>query len=150
MNKNQRLQQVWKQFEEEHGFPGTTREAITWGYRKGLLELPEIDPFDVLAEEMAKALREEYATDNKGRRYRVNHAVRVSKGGVQYTFWASMGMANRPHMQRSFALRRKSIVSDCVQLKTDVDAYNDMSQDEKPIQLVLDFTRDVAEHVAVH
>jgi hypothetical protein len=111
-----------------------------------MLSLPEIDPYDVLAGEMAHALREEYATDAYGRRYRVNHAVRVTKNGVQYTFWAMLGYALHPHMEKAFAQRREQIVGDCDQLRTDVDAYNDMNRGKQPeIQMVLDFTDDVAE-----
>jgi hypothetical protein len=51
-------------------------------------------------------------------------------------------------MERAFAQRREQIISDCVQLRTDVDAYNDMSK-ESPIQLVLDFTEDVAERKVI-
>lgn len=116
---------------------------------EGLLSLPKVDPYDVLAGQMANALREEYQTDSKGRRYRVNHAVRATKGGVQYTFWAIMNYAPHDHMQRAFAWRRDQIVGDCLQLKTDVDAYNEMNQGSHPeIQLVLDFTDDVAERRA--
>jgi hypothetical protein len=50
-------------------------------------------------------------------------------------------------MERAFAQRREQIVSDCVQLKTNVDAYNDMSG-EPGIQMVLDFSEDVAERQA--
>lgn len=39
----------------------------------------------------------------------------------------------------------QQIVGDCVQLKTDVDVYNGRNPDKEPIQLVLDFTDDVAE-----
>ena len=67
---------------------------------------PEVDPLAKLAEDMATALREEHATDEQGRRYRVNHAVRVSKAGVQYTFWAIMKDAPRDHMQKAFIQRR--------------------------------------------
>lgn len=110
----------------------------------GILNLPNIDPYDVLAGEMASALREEYRTDTKGRRYRVNHAVRVTKDGVQFTFWAVMGFAPHDHMERAFTQRREQIVSDCVQLRTDVDVYNDTSGNP-PVQLILDFSEDVAE-----
>jgi hypothetical protein len=99
---------------------------------------------------MAQALRAEYRTDAKGRRYRVNHAVRVTESGVQYTFWAEMGFAPHDHMERAFAQRREGIVGDCVQLKTDIDAYNDMNTGKQPrIQLVLDFADDVAEREVV-
>ena len=41
--------------------------------------------------------------------------------------------------------RRRQIVGDCRQLKTDVDSFNENRIPDAPIQLVLDFTADVAE-----
>jgi hypothetical protein len=145
--KAEHLQSIWHQFEEERDhLPSGTREVAEWAVQRGYIDLPDIDPYDMLAGQMASALREEIQTDAKGRRYRVNHAVRVSANGVQYTFWAMMGFAPHTHMEKAFAQRREQIIGDCVQLKTDVDAYNDMNRDKQPeIQLVLDFTDDVAE-----
>jgi hypothetical protein len=143
----EQLQQVWHKYdaEREHK-PTSAREAVEWAVAEGLLELPEVDPYDVLASQMSSALREEYETDKQGRRYRMNHAVRVSKGGVQYTFWAAMGFAPHEHMEKAFTQRREQIVGDNVQLKVDVDVYNDMNRGQRPeIQLVLDYTDDVAE-----
>jgi hypothetical protein len=143
--KNELLQKVWHEYEKAHShLPSSARQAVEWAVSQRILTLPKIDPYDALAGEMAQALREEYSTDSQGRRYRVNHAVRVTKGGVQYTFWAMMGSAPHDHMERAFAQRREQIISDCVQFKTDVDAYNDMSS-QAPIQMILDFTEDVAE-----
>src|SRR5277367_5053010 len=117
---NVQLQRAWHEYENVHGaMPATTREAVQWAVQQGMIQLPETDPFAKLAEDMAKALREEYATDGEGRRYRVNHAVRITKAGVQYTFWAMLGDAPRPHMQTAFIQRREQIVGDCVQLSTD-------------------------------
>jgi hypothetical protein len=48
-------------------------------------------------------------------------------------------------MQKAFMLRRRRIVSECKQVKTDVDSYNDTHSEERPIQMVLDFTQDVRE-----
>jgi hypothetical protein len=145
--KEEKLQKIWHRYEREREHkPISAREAVEWAVTEGLLQLPEIDPYDILAGEMAHALREEFRTDPEGRRYRVNHAVRVSKGGVQYTFWASMGYAPHEHMERAFGQRRDQVVGECVQLKTDVDAYNYMNRGKRPeIQLILDFTDDVAE-----
>lgn len=145
--KHEKLQQAWHRYDgdQEHQ-PTSARQAVEWAVAEGLLELPQIDPYDVLAGDMADALRAEIQTDEKGRRYRVNHAVRVTKGGVQYTFWGALGFAPHSHMERAFAQRREQIVGDCLQLKTDVDVYNDMNRGKQPqIQLVLDFTDDVAE-----
>ena len=145
--KTERLQQVWHKYDndKEHK-PTSAREAVEWAVTEGLLELPEVDPYDVLAAQMSQALRDEFATDSQGRRYRVNHAVRVTSAGVQHTFWGVMGFASHEHMEKSFAWRREQIVGDNLQLKTDVDVYNDLVQGKHPpIQLVLDYTDDVAE-----
>lgn len=144
----EQLQKVWHKYEAKHGdVPATTREAVAWGVSEGLLEVPEVDPLARLSEDMADALREEYATDRHGRRYRVNHAVRVTKGGVQYTFWAMMKDAPRAHMQKAFVQRREQIVGDCVQLYTDVAAYNGFNSDEAPIQMLFDFREDIEERL---
>lgn len=145
--KSEKLQGIWHNYDSrlDHQ-PSSARQAVEWAVREGILELPEIDPYDVLAGQMATALREEMQTDQKGRRYRVNHAARVTKGGVQYTFWAKMGFAPHSHMEIAFAQRRELIIGENVQLKTDVDVYNDMNRGERPeVQLVLDYTDDVAE-----
>lgn len=143
---NEQLQKVWHLYEREHGgVPSRLHDALKWGVSKGMLREPDYDPYDKLAEDMARALREEYATDRLGRRYRVNHAVRVTKGGVQYTFWAMMSAAPREHMQKAFIQRREQIVGDCVQLATDVEVYNDLNKDQPPIQMLLDFRDDVEE-----
>src|ERR1700756_590117 len=106
--RNELLERLWKRYENEHDrLPASAREVIEWAVSEKLIELPEIDPFDILAGQMASALREEYATDAKGRKYRVNHAVRVSKNGVQTTFGAIMGFAPREHMQRALPRHRE-------------------------------------------
>ena len=142
----EQLQRVWHLYEREHGYlPESLREAVKWGVSLGMIEAPDVDPLAKLVEDMADALREEYATDAQGRRYRVNHAVRVTKAGVQYTFWAIMKDAPREHMQKAFIQRREQIVGDCVQLATDVEAYNAMKSDQPPIQMLFDFRDDVEE-----
>jgi hypothetical protein len=56
--KMERLQQVWHKYdaEREHK-PTSAREAVEWAVAEGLLELPEVDPYDVLASQMSSALR---------------------------------------------------------------------------------------------
>jgi hypothetical protein len=145
--KTELLQQIWHRYDTNHKHkPTSAREAVEWAVADGLLELPEVDPYDVLAGQMSHALREEYDTYTDGQRYRVNHAVRVTKGGVQYTFWAMMGFAPHEHMEIAFAQRRDQIIGDNLQLKTDVDVYNELNKGKRSsIQLVLDYTEDVAE-----
>lgn len=147
MTKSEQLQQIWHKFDTERDHkPTSARDAIEWAVAEKFIELPDVDPYDILASQMSSALREEYKTDSKGRRYRVNHAMRVTKGGVQYTFWGVMGFASHDFMEKAFAWRRDQIIGDNLQLKIDVDVYNDMVRGKHPeIQLVLDYTDDVAE-----
>ena len=144
--RNELLQRLWKRYEEEHDrAPASAREVVEWAVEHKLLNLPDVDPYDILAGQMSTALREEYAVDEKGRKYRVNHAVRVTRSGVQTTFWAIMGFAPREHMQRAFIQRRNQIIGDCFQLKVDVDVYNHLNADQLPLPLILDFADDVKE-----
>jgi hypothetical protein len=148
--KTEQYQALWHRYDADRDHqPSSARQAVERAVRDGLLRLPRpVDPYDMLAAEMSQALRDEIRTDSQGRRYRVNHAVRVTKSGVQYTFWAIMGYAPHAHMEKAFAQRREQIIGDCVQLKTDIDVYNDMNQGKQAeIQLVLDFTEDVAERM---
>jgi len=145
--RDERLQNIWHRYEtEREDKPISAREVVEWAVEEGILELPETDPYDVLAGQMAQALRNEYRTDEKGRRYRVNHSVRVTRSGVQHSFWGSMEHSSHDFFEKAVAQRRELIISECVQLKIDVDVHNDMFHGKKPeIQLVLDFTEDVAE-----
>ncbi len=147
MSKSEEYQRVWHDYETAYGgTPATPREIVDWGVARGLLALPKIDPRAQLAEDMARAMREEYRTDpHTGRRYRANHAVRVTADGVQFALWADMRSASRNHMVKAFAQRRQQIVGDCLQLKTDVDVFNATRSFDEPVQLVLDFTDDIAE-----
>jgi len=143
------FQMLWRDYEREHDHaPASAREVVDWAVANRNLELPRIDPRDILASQMSRALREEYATDAKGRRYRVNHAMRIMKNGVQLTIWGILGYAPHSHMQRAFTQRREQVVGDLVQLHVDVEVYTEMTPHEAPIQLVLDFTDDVAERRA--
>ncbi|MGH9757076.1 MAG: hypothetical protein ACRD4M_05015 [Candidatus Acidiferrales bacterium] len=146
-SRNEIMQRIWHRYEtrREHK-PSSARQAVEWAVAEGLLQLPEVDPYDILADYMANAVREEHRTDEHGRRYRVNHAVRVTRNGVQYTFWGVMGHAPHDHMEKAFAQRRELIIGDNLQLKTDIDVYNEKYRGKNPeIQLVLDYTDDIAE-----
>ena len=90
-------------------------------------------------------MREEYITDPQGRRVRAKHVARVKRDNTQLYLWADIRTADLEHMQVAFQQRRQQIVGDCLQLKTDVDSYNDNSKASPPSQLVLDFTHDVEE-----
>jgi hypothetical protein len=90
-------------------------------------------------------MREEYMTDRKGRRVRLLHPAPLESEGQTEMIWDDIRTAPRDHMQMSFQHRRRGIVGDCRQMKVDVDSYNDAHPDAEPIQIVFDFTMDLAE-----
>jgi len=143
----ERMQKAWHKYDSRNDHkPTIMRQAAEWAVEDGLLELPDVDPYDVLAEKMSNAVRSETRTDPQGRRYRVNHAVRVTKSGVQYTFWGTMGFAPVTHMHKSYGQRRNMVIDDLFQLKTDVDVFNDMMEEKRQqFELGLNFENDIAE-----
>ncbi|MDN5882514.1 MAG: hypothetical protein L0H37_09095 [Nitrosospira sp.] len=139
---NQQLQKLFHAYAKEHGSePTQLTDVAAWMVNEGYWQMRPIDVIHRCANDLSAALREEYRVDEKGRRYRANHAVR----GEQGTLWADLDNAPHGHMEKAFAQRRRQIVGDCYQLKTDVDVYNDKHKLEEPINLVLNFTDDVAE-----
>ena len=88
---------------------------------------------------------EMYYTDSKGRRVRLLHPATFKRQGVLFTEWDDIRTASREHMQITFQQRRRAIVGDCRQLKTDMDSYNDAHATAKPIQISFDFNMDLAE-----
>lgn len=146
MNHREQLQQFFKMYEEETGRTGPIdpHDVAGWAIDKKLWEPRLRDAIGILADDLAKAWREEYRTDRLGRRYRAKHAAKGT-GPKQVTLWDDIESAPRDHMERAFSQRRQQVVGDCLQLKTDVDVFNDKRALEEPIELVLDFTRDVEE-----
>lgn len=122
-------------------------ELAKWAYRNGLHKPNIKTVIDAIAADIAQVFREEYRTDRFGRRYRAKHAITKRKGNKTLALWADLDDQNAPHehFQKSFSQRRQQIVGDCYQLKTDIDVYNDRRSSNEPIQVVLDFTRDVEE-----
>ncbi len=142
----ERMQEIWRLYEQAgQPLPATARTVATWAVRNGLWKMHPASVIDRCAEDLAKALREEYFTDAKGRRVRAKHAARITLGGEQLVLWADIRTAPRNHMELAFQQRRQQIVGDCRQLKTDVDSYNDDRPDEAPIQMVFDFSTDLEE-----
>jgi len=146
MTYKEQLQEFYKQYCTETGRSGAVdpHDVAGWAIKKKLWQPRPKDLTSKLADEIAQAWREEYRVDPHGRRYRAKHAVR-GMGPEQHTLWADMVTAARSHMERAFAQRRHQIVGDCLQLKTDVDVFNDKRVGGEPLNFVLDFTDDIAE-----
>jgi hypothetical protein len=143
---NEQMQGIWNKYEAAGmPMPATAKEIAAWAIEHGHWAPRRADVIAQCAEDLAKAFREEYRTDSQGRRYRAKLAARKKTGGRQLTFWEDIDKAEREFMQLNVAQRRQQIVGDCYRVKIEVDHYNDMHPSEPPIQVVLDFSRDVEE-----
>ena len=107
--------------------------------------MPHSVVLDRCANDIGEAMAEMYMTDEKGRRVRLLHPATIKRQGVLFTEWDDIRTMPRAHMQLSSQQKRKSIVGECRQLKTDIDSFNDARSTEKPIQISFDFTMDLAE-----
>jgi hypothetical protein len=140
------MQQIVEQYRlSGQPWPASARAIAAWAINNDRWALPSSAVITKCAEDLAKAMREEYTTDPKGRRVRVKHPVTIRRGGEQYALWDDIRTAPRSHMQVAFQQRRQAIVGDCRQLKVDADSYNDAHPEAEPINLVFDFTMDLAE-----
>lgn len=150
MTQNEKLQRLFKRYSAEHDHqPVGTRQVVEWAVSIGELELPQVDPVDILSGKMSQALREETVIDSDGRSHRVNHSWRIGKNGTQLTLWGEMDYLSRRDMSMSVAQRREQVVGDCIGIKNDVDAWNKRHANEEPIQSEFDFTADIEERLAV-
>ena len=124
-------------------------DVAVWAYEHGLHKPNIRQVIDLIANDISQALREEYRIDKNGLRYRAKHAVKERRGNKTMSLWADLDDASAPrsHFVKSFAQRRGQIVGDCVQLRIDVGVYNEKPSNELPINLVLNFTNDVEEHL---
>jgi hypothetical protein len=131
--------------EKGDGVPFTRSDVARWALATARIQRPAGYAENLVARQLAKefgeAMREDYATDRQGRTVRAFHAARV--GGQ--TRWNSREKASREFLETSFMQRREQVVGDCRHLKTDVDSCNENLFPDRPIQMVFDFSTDLAE-----
>jgi hypothetical protein len=129
-------------------WPATKREIGAWAIKTGGWQMPASAILDRCANDIGGAMAEMYITDTKGRRVRLLHPATVKRQGQLFTEWDDIRTMPRAHLLLSSQQKRKSIVGECRQMKTDVDSFNDAHSGEKPIQISFDFTMDLAEYEA--
>ncbi|MGY4751225.1 hypothetical protein ACVNHC_15310 [Pannonibacter sp. Q-1] len=143
---SEQMQAIFDRYTEEvDSSPVSLDNVAAWAIEQGLYRPQPRDVVKLCREALAESLRQEKRIDAQGRKYRAKHSVRTNIGGVQLSLWADIDNAPRSFMEKSFSQRRKAIADDCFQVKQDVDHFNDENPTELPIQIVLDFTDDVAE-----
>ncbi len=146
MSYTKQLQRLYAAYERSgRPMPADLNDVAEW-----LLETGQWRPAPELArkklvEDLGRALREEYFEDEDGNRVRAKHVATVKKGGAQFNLWGDMRTASHEHLSAAFAGRRNGVIGDLRQLKTDADWYNKHRAGHPPVQIVLDFTQDIAE-----
>ena len=145
---NEQRQRIVAQYRQAgRDWPATARERAAWAIATERWKPQQAALIGQCADEISRAMREEYHTDKQGRRVRTKHAARVLRQGEhqQMMLWADIRSADRDHMEAAFKLRRKQIVGDCRQLSADTDSYNENNNAGAPIQISFDFTLDLIE-----
>jgi hypothetical protein len=126
-------------------WPATTQQIALWAIQKKLWKPQRSTMVEQCAEELSRAMGEEYLRDAQGRQVRAKHAARVSRNGKQTWLWDDIRTASRDHMARAFQNRRQQVFGEVRQLKLDVDSFNDNRTPARPIQMIYDFTADLEE-----
>ena len=147
MSYAEQMQRIARQYREAgEPWPATARQVAAWAVHMQRWAPQPSTLIDRCARDLADALRVEYITDPQGRRVRAMHAATIPDArGEQKTLWADIRIASREHMEIAFQQRRRQIVADCHQLKTDLDSYNDNARPTTQLVLIFDFTDDLAE-----
>ena len=142
----EQMQRIWRLYEEAGmPTPASKYDVAAWAIKSGLWEPQPTTVISQCADDLAKALQAEYLVDEKGRKYRTKHAVRVDSGGVQMTLWADIEKAPISHMVKSLSQRRRKLVGMAFQLKTDADVTSEKHPEHPPIRPPMNFTNDVSE-----
>ncbi len=146
MSYSKRMQRLFREYEEQgNPMPADLNDVAEWALRTGKwAPAPELARRK-LVEDLGRALREEYFTDEEGHRVRAKHPAVVKRGGSQYHLWQDARTASHTHMSAAFTGRRNGVIGDLMQLKRDVDWYNRFHEDRPSVQLVLNFENDIAE-----
>jgi hypothetical protein len=126
-------------------WPATARQMAEWAIQYKEWVPPRGSLVNLCADQLSRTMSEEYITDAQGRRVRAKHVVRTEQEGKQRYLWDDIRRADHAHMEVAFQQRRHQIMADCLQLKKDVDSYNENRQPVSPIQMIFDFTEDLTE-----
>jgi addiction module HigA family antidote len=120
-------------------------QLCVWAIKNDKWEPPADLMLRKCRDDFARALREQYIEDDRGRPVRAKHVARFTKDNKQQYLWADIRTAKRGHIARAFQQRREQVVGACRQLDRDKDYYNKNHPKEKPIQVVFDFRDDIEE-----
>lgn len=127
-------------------WPATKAEIAEWAIAANKWEISPAGAKRVLANDIGRAMREEYIND-EGRRIRVKCSAKVRRreGGQLLTLWGDVRTEPMDFLRVAHASRRNGIVAEARQWYNDGRYINKLHPDEPQLPLKLDFTRDVDE-----
>lgn len=131
-------------------WPAGRRAIAAWAISTGRWQPASKSMVDRCAQELAEAMRLEMEIDPQGRTVRAKHCAMITQheaGGkeVQKRLWFDRETATPELMHRSLQQRRRGVLGDCKQLKTDRDSYNDNNPHGAHIQMSFNFEPDLEE-----
>lgn len=151
---NEQLQKIVEDYRNSgNPWPAERRSIAKWAINKKKWQAKDTDIIDICAREISQAMRTDFFVDVQGRKVRKKYPVRKKvkdEWGVprQIHLWADIEDASREFMEMHFQQRRQQRAGEIIQMKTDLDSYNENKNPGPPIQLSWDFTEDIAEHKA--
>ena len=145
-SRTELLQEIVRKYQQAgHGLPASPKEIARWAIENRHWAAQPEAIVNQCADQIARAMSLEYFTDGQGRRVRAKHAVVFPEGPHQHVLWDDIRTAEHRHIEVALQQRRRHILSECKQLKNDVDYYNENRKPESPFQMVFDFTLDLQE-----
>jgi len=135
---------------EGQPWPVGKRAIARWAVSRKRYQFATKTMVDRCAEELAEAMRQEMEVDPQGRTVRAKHCAIILEQDelgrkVQKHLWFDRDAATPDLMRRSLQQRRKGVLGDVKQLKTDRDSYNDNNRDGAYIQMSFNFEKDLEE-----
>lgn len=130
-------------------WPADRRTIAAWAVANRRWQQQRKSAVDMCAADLAEAMRQEMETDPQGRTVRAKHCAKITEKDesgklVQKTLWFDRD-APPNLMHISLQQRRKAILGDNRQLKTDQDSYNDNNKYGAQIQLSFNYEEDLHE-----
>jgi hypothetical protein len=102
-NYTKQLQKIVDAYiEAGQEWPASAHEIAAWAVHGSLWQPQRADVIDQCANQLSRAMREDYITDPQGRNVRAKHVARFERGGEQVRLWADIRTADRNHMEIAF------------------------------------------------
>lgn len=150
MTKLERDQQLVQEYRNSGGqWPATMRQIAEWVIEQGLSPTYRSRIASQIAEDLARAMRQESYIDPQGRVVRTKHAARIKIDDQLIFVWDDIRTASRAHMEISLQQSRQAMVGECLKIKQTIDSYNENRKPDIPLQMHFNFNADVAEAEAM-